>query len=209
MCTCSQYYFIFAEGDLSDEPTIVEGMLCGQNFEELRQQCLDNGELFTDPEFPPDDQSLYFSQEPPFAFEWKRASEISDSPCLFEGGASRFDINQGELGDCWLLAALANLTLNKKLLYRVVPLDQSFSEEYAGIFHFKFWRYGEWIDVVIDDYLPTRYGQLMFMHSDANNEFWTALLEKVHIIFTPICLILPYFLQAKVIYHACLIEYIT
>ena len=164
---------------MSDEPTIVEGMLCGQNFEELRQQCLDNGELFTDPEFPPDDQSLYFSQEPPFAFEWKRASEISDSPCLFEGGASRFDINQGELGDCWLLAALANLTLNKKLLYRVVPLDQSFSEEYAGIFHFKFWRYGEWIDVVIDDYLPTRYGQLMFMHSDANNEFWTALLEKV------------------------------
>ncbi len=100
-------------------------------------------------------------QDPPFAFEWKRASELSDEPKLFEAGTSRFDINQvgfkiweknipsksqiviaccaaqGELGDCWLLAALANLTLNKKLLYRVVPLDQSFSEEYAGIFHFR------------------------------------------------------------------------
>ena len=122
-------------------------MLCGQNFEALRQECLDNGDLFTDPEFPPDDQTLYYSQDPPFAFEWKRASEICENPMLFEGGASRFDINQGELGDCWLLAALANLTLNKKLLYKVVPKDQSFSEDYAGIFHFKFWQYGEWVDV--------------------------------------------------------------
>ena len=95
-----------------------DGKLCGQDFEALRQGCIDNGELFTDPEFPPDDQSLYFSQETPFAFEWKRASEITDGACLFEGGATRFDINQGELGDCWLLAALANLTLNKRLLYQ-------------------------------------------------------------------------------------------
>ncbi len=168
-------------GNRVRETAIVSGgKLCDQDFFELRQSCLDNGELFTDPEFPPDDLSLYFSQDPPFNFEWKRASELSDAPVLFDGGSSRFDINQGELGDCWLLAALANLTLNKRLLYRVVPLDQSFTEEYAGIFHFQFWQYGEWIDVVIDDYLPTRYGQLMFMQSKCKDEFWTALLEKAY-----------------------------
>lgn len=40
--------------------------------------------------------------------------EICDDPQLFVEGYSRFDVQQGELGDCWLLAAVANLTLHRK-----------------------------------------------------------------------------------------------
>ncbi|KAE9522347.1 hypothetical protein AGLY_017259 [Aphis glycines] len=151
-----------------------------QDFEVLRDQCLQRGALFEDPDFDTVDSSLFYSKSPDKRFEWRRPSEIASNPQLFIEGASRFDVQQGELGDCWLLAAVANLTLNEKLFYQVVPNDQGFDNKYAGIFHFRFWQYGRWVDVVVDDRLPTYHGKLIFLHSATENEFWSALLEKAY-----------------------------
>ncbi|XP_046626943.1 calpain-A-like [Neodiprion virginianus] len=151
-----------------------------QDFNKLRQECLSNGKLFEDPEFPAQDDSIYFSKKPDRHIEWKRPKKIADDPQLFVEGFSRFDVQQGELGDCWLIAAVANLTLHPNLFFQIVPKDQSFEDNYAGIFHFRFWQYGRWVDVVIDDRLPTSQGKLMFLHSAENNEFWSALLEKAY-----------------------------
>ncbi|XP_076548858.1 calpain A isoform X4 [Osmia lignaria lignaria] len=151
-----------------------------QDFNTLRRECLASGTLFDDPEFPADDTSLYFSRRPDRYIEWKRPMEIVDSPQLFVEGFSRFDVQQGELGDCWLLAAVANLTMDANLFFQVVPEDQSFDENYAGIFHFRFWQYGRWVDIVIDDRLPTYHGELVYLRSAESSEFWSALLEKAY-----------------------------
>ncbi|NP_001171270.1 calpain-3 isoform c [Mus musculus] len=151
-----------------------------KTFEQLRRKCLEKKVLYLDPEFPPDETSLFYSQKFPIQFVWKRPPEICENPRFIIGGANRTDICQGDLGDCWFLAAIACLTLNERLLFRVIPHDQSFTENYAGIFHFQFWRYGDWVDVVIDDCLPTYNNQLVFTKSNHRNEFWSALLEKAY-----------------------------
>lgn len=89
------------------------------------------------------------------------------------------DVVQGILGDCWL-AAVASLSTNDMLMKQIIPPGQSFQMDYVGVFRFNFWQYGRWVEVLIDDRLPTTRNKLIYMHSETRNEFWSALLEKAY-----------------------------
>ena len=99
-------------------------------------------------------------------------------------GTSRFDVEQGSLRDCWLLAAMSSLAMRSDLLDQVIFPDQSFRHpNYVGSFRFRFYHFGKWNEIVIDDHLPCfkyRNGKLMFVSSSASNEFWSPLLEKAY-----------------------------
>uniref|UniRef100_G1N1G7 Uncharacterized protein n=1 Tax=Meleagris gallopavo TaxID=9103 RepID=G1N1G7_MELGA len=154
-----------------------------QDFEHLRSLCLSQGLLFEDDTFPADISSIGPNLLPKDELQqivWKRPKELLRNPFLIMDGVSRFDIIQGEIGDCWMLAALGSLTMQKRFLENVLPKDQGFQSDYAGIFHFRFWQFGDWVDVVIDDRLPFLNGNYLSVHPRTSNEFWPSLLEKAY-----------------------------
>ncbi|KAM9718055.1 calpain-5 [Menidia menidia] len=159
----------------------------GQSFHRLRRACLRRGALFKDPLFPATDQSLFYKRAPPPGLTWKRPREICKDPRLFVDGISTRDLHQGSLGNCWMVAAISCLASEPSLWKKVIPdhVDQEWnpkrSDLYAGIFHFRFWRLGRWMDVVVDDRLPVSGdGALLFCRSATPREFWSALLEKAY-----------------------------
>ncbi|XP_047426695.1 calpain-5-like [Mugil cephalus] len=159
----------------------------GQSFYKLRRACLRRGALFKDPEFPATEQSLFYKREPPPGLTWKRPREICKDPRMFVDGISTRDLHQGSLGNCWMVAAISCLASEPSLWKKVIPdhVDQEWNPKrpdlYAGIFHFRFWRLGRWMDVVVDDRLPVSGdGALLFCRSATPREFWSALLEKAY-----------------------------
>ncbi|RHZ68636.1 hypothetical protein Glove_294g149 [Diversispora epigaea] len=104
------------------------------------------------------------------------------------------------VGDSWFVSALGVLSAHPHLLEKVIPkwswnhteepgkqlgmYNFRDTERHPGIFRFRFYRFGEWIEVVIDDYLPARNGQLIYTHSKDPKEMWCSLLEKA---YTKLC----------------------
>uniref|UniRef100_A0A8C9UJP0 Calpain 12 n=1 Tax=Spermophilus dauricus TaxID=99837 RepID=A0A8C9UJP0_SPEDA len=114
----------------------------GQVYEAIRAACLDSGVLFRDPCFPAGPDALGYDtlgpdSEKAKGVEWKRPHEFCAEPQFICEDMSRTDVCQGSLGNCWLLAAAAALTLHPRLLCRVVPPGQGFQDGYAGVFHFQ------------------------------------------------------------------------
>ncbi|VDH97930.1 calpain-2 [Mytilus galloprovincialis] len=140
-----------------------------------------NGKLFVDPDFRADMSSIFKHKVTAKKIIWKRPNEIIFNPVLVSDGTSRHDMKQGELNDCWFLSTLSAIAEKPQLMEKIIPVDNTFgTPSYNGKFHCRFWQFGKWVDVYIDDLLPTVNGDILFAHSSDPTEFWVSLVEKAY-----------------------------
>ena len=139
------------------------------------------GELFTDPEFATDQQALcgysidFNRRNQMTAFEFKRSSEYFGEDALVYDTMAPGDIIQGQLGDCYFLAAISSIAEHPDRLKRLFLTK---TNENNGLFAVALCLNGVWEEVILDDYAPcTSSGSLAF-NTSKTQELWVVLLEK-------------------------------
>ena len=174
-------------------------------------------EAFVDETFPPNMHSLYggdqvetFGQHDTRDVQgWKRCyytkprSGQGKGPWVFalasptmpnEPHFSPDAIQQGQLGDCWFLSALAVVCTRPELIRRLFIHPQLNTR---GVYALRFWHNGIWTPVLIDDNLPVTSWYVAFDTATAfsphhthrggiafavgqGNQLWPALVEKAY-----------------------------
>lgn len=104
------------------------------------------------------------------------------SGSLFQNGASQTDVDQGDLGDCYLLASLASTA------HRTAnAISNMFIDNGDGTFTVRYFNNGVADYVTVDRYLPTySNGTAIYqgwgggVNTSTSNELWVALAEKAY-----------------------------
>eukprot|EP00850_Spirogloea_muscicola_P001412 SM000005S17209 [mRNA] locus=s5:799256:809791:+ [translate_table: standard] len=170
------------EQDIAEKMRLLEAA--------VRQALRSGGELhFTDADFPPSPSSLHLNPSHPLpklrgVSQWMRPSQFllqsgsSAQPSLFSSTLNASDVCQGRLGDCWFLSAVAVLTEASRISNVIITPE--YNEE--GIYTVRFCIQGEWVPVVVDDWIPCcGQGRPAFATSRAGGGvLWVMLLEKAY-----------------------------
>ena len=168
------------------------------DFPGLLKRCQTTKIAYKDVSFPHHDSHSRCGQTP---VEWRRIKEVNPRAtfCSTEG-PSPADVVQGGGADSPFLSAIGALTGFPKLFAQVVPPSQGSwkSEEtseptpgvmqvnpkeepfFMNAFHFWFWKWGKWVEVIVDDQLPFIGDFPAFSRCRNPNEYWVPLVEKAY-----------------------------
>lgn len=137
---------------------------------EIEELCAQRDALFVDSFFP--------RHQLGDGRTWMRLGLLTDAPYIFDDTLSD-SISQGNLGNCYLCAALACIARQRPDIIRAVFCQRSMLSNY-GVVALRLWdeHTAAFRFVVVDDFVPTKNNVPCFASSKDCNELWCALLEK-------------------------------
>ncbi|KAK3108071.1 hypothetical protein FSP39_000672 [Pinctada imbricata] len=143
---------------------------------ESRPQCQDL-EVWIDEKFPVIPDAFYL-----------RPQDICQDIRLYCKDPSSTEITQSELDTGYLLAVLGRLVKDERYIKRILPEEcYVFGDSltYDGVVCVKFWRFGRWEKVYIDDRIPlaNANGARILSYCHGRNELWMTFIEKAWIKF--------------------------
>lgn len=153
-------------------------------FERILQQYQSSGQKFVDQEFPATIQSLAGFDETGTAKReygnliWERPEVYFDGKRfgVFDNDIDPGDIEQGGLGDCYLLGALSSIAEDPE---RIMRLIYSKNVNGSGVYCVGLCITGIWEDIIIDDLTPCQpRSKDPAFNSSKSEELWVILMEK-------------------------------
>lgn len=150
-------------------------------FEDLLYRC--GGQPYTDQEFPANLSSLMgfgegASRSDYDSLVWLRPQVFFQGKkfVVFGDDIEPNDIEQGALGDCYLLATLSSISEYNQ---RIKRLFLSKTTNTPGVYCVALCITGIWEDVIVDDLFPcTEYAKEPAFNSSKEDELWVMLIEK-------------------------------
>ena len=151
--------------------------------EYISEVCIGAGIGFVDLTFAPREQSIARDFETPKAptHTWMRPKVYcTETPSMFVGDIEPNDIDQGALGDCYFMCALACISEFPHLVRELFSAQQ-FPE--LGCYSVRCCKNGWWQNCVIDDLMPVNPASkipLFGKNREEPHELWVSLIEKAY-----------------------------
>lgn len=166
----SEEFYRLMKGELS---SFSQKQILKSEYEELLDKYKNINEKWTDPDFPPNNNSWGISGE---RVIWKRVTDVIKNPSFVSDNFTPSDILQGRIGNCYFLSAIAGLAERP---YRIKKLFPNTTLDKNGIYMARLLHKGVYQEVVVDDYFPCgQNGELLGAQPAGGSEIWVMILEK-------------------------------
>lgn len=153
-------------------------------YKGIIEYCRVNRQNFLDDSFPHSARSigsLFQLEKKNLNIVWFRPQHISTR----DGKLARWsvfndpqpaDIEQGLLGNCWFLSAMAVVSERPDILEQLFLTKQY---NHSGVYEMRLCIDGLWTNVFVDDYFPChKRSRTMVFAVGRKNQLWVSLLEK-------------------------------